>query len=236
MEAQWFHRNTPTRSLRHPTHLSVWAAPNGQAKAVFVQTRALVGQRWKRCRSPHAPTVTHPFIIASSRTSGHPTTAQFLICDNKARLLHFPAEICLCRCLKENNNFLKRVMFCYAFVSSQSPATAFIAGAGGINLHLFSRLPCCFHILCHFCFSSLPRFIQLVINGSVHAECVVNNAFIFALVWLYACASVSIPQSMQTSTHFSSGSRDEHYLSKSTKCTLALSYFRQLDYKQSCHV
>lgn len=39
-------------------------------------------------------------------------------------------------------------------------------------------VPYCFLILCHFCFSSLPRFIQLVINGSIHAEFVVNKTFI----------------------------------------------------------
>lgn len=120
--------------------------------------------------------------------------------------------------------FAFRYVFLHICFVSISPATAFIACSGGINLHLFSHLPCCFHILCHFCFSSLPCFIQLVINGSVHAEFVVNNAFIFALVWLYAqshaCASyffsyISFPQSIKTSKKcflFSSGSRDGHCL------------------------
>lgn len=208
MEAQWFHWNTPTRSLRHPTHLSVWAAPNGQAKAVFVQTRALVGQRWKRCRSPHAPAVTRPFIIASSRTSAHPsflsvTTKQVYFTCLKKCVFVFKKTTTRASSFPNTERFSDVYMFCYTFVLSQSPAASFIVGAGGINLHLFSRLPRCFHILCHFCFSSLPRFIQLVINGSVHVESVVNNALVFALAWLYAqshaCVSyflgyISIPQ------------------------------------------
>lgn len=85
-------------------------------------------------------------------------------------------------------------------------------------------VPYCFLILCHFCFSSLPRFIHLVINGSIHAEFVVNKTFISVtqLSTVSLCLHICLPQ-----LHFNHILSLPQFLSLSSTSDFSFSQFRE---------
>lgn len=107
-------------------------------------------------------------------------------------------EMHLCRCLSKTRPLdfsdvyvlFSRFLSDIWFVSNFYLCSALVVSAPVLFV------PYCFLILCHFCFSSLPRFIQLVINCSIHAEFVVNKTFISVtrLSAVSLCLHICLPR------------------------------------------
>lgn len=122
-------------------------------------------------------------VLVNIRASKH-SLISYLCQQSKQCYETYLEEMHRCRCLSQTgasdfsdvyvlfSRFLLHICFvsncrCHFYLCSALVVSAPV---------LF--VPYCFLILCHFCFSSLPLFIQLLINGSIHAEFVVNKTFI----------------------------------------------------------
>ncbi len=88
------------------------------------------------------------------------------------------------------------VGFCYTFVWSQTTATAFNLCSALVVSHPVLFVPYCFLILCSLLLFISSRFIQLVINGSIHAEFVVNKTIHFctSATRQSRCLHICLPQ------------------------------------------